>query len=211
MKPDTPDDLKAALKALKGAYRETKTRTEQRVCRWQWATGRYVSLIPFEQERDQVARGKLLGSEPKAPKNVHAFGFDDQDRLVVICKFGPDGKAQMEEFTEYSGDKSLSRVYLAAGKRPGGVAEMIVAGGSPLEMRSLGSEGDYLRERYQYAAGRLESIDVEQFDALVKRTFTSRVEFAYDDKAGTGQAIHIDSAGKRTVQSTFAIEPGRAR
>src|SRR5262245_34745583 len=163
------EGLKGSLKALKGGYRKAKTQTEQSVSQWRWATGRYFSIIPFEQERFRMVRGKLLASEPKGIKNRCAFGFDDQGRPCLTRSFGTDGKAQVEEFTEYSNCTSMTRVYLAAGKDIGKVVEITFANGYPCEAQSLGARGDYLSERYHYNNGRLESIDVEQFHAGMKK------------------------------------------
>lgn len=201
MDATTLEQLKTSLGSLKGAYKDTKTRTEALAARWQWATNRYFSLIPFEQERFRLLRGKLLEAQPKQAKNCCAFAFDDKDRLVLVRSIGADGKAQTEQFTAYEGDASLTKVYLQAGKMVGKVVQIIHRGGLPQSMASLGTEGDWLSESYGYSQGRLGSIDVQQFHAGMKKTFSHRYEFAYAAD-GKCEATRIETDGKRAVVFT---------
>jgi hypothetical protein len=195
--------LKAAAKALKGAYRSSKQAAEHDVSRWRWATGRYYALPPYQQERVRLPRGKPLASEPKSPKNVFAFGFDERNRLVLTRAYGADGKPGLEEFTSYADDTSTTRTYLNGGQRPGKLVEMTYERGQPREMYEYGSGGDHAHETYEYDGGRLSAIRVEQFNALMKKSFSHQYEFTYD-KAGHGEATRVDASGTR--QAAFEVD-----
>ncbi len=199
----TIERLKAAVKALKGSYAANKKEVEEAVSVWRWATGRYFGLVPFQQERFQTARGKLLGSEPKSTRNAVAFGFDERDRLMLVRAFGPDGKPSVEEFITRSDDTTTARVYLQGGKMPGKVVEIAAPGGRPREMYEYGTGGDHLHDTYHYEGDTLNAIDVEQFHALMKKTFEHRLVLKYDGSGG-GEAVRVDADGKETPAFSFS-------
>lgn len=198
MDATTLEQLKTCLKSLRGSYRETKSQAEAAVGYWRWATDRYFSLIPFEQERFRMVRGKLLDVPPQQPKNCCAFGFDDQDRLRVVRVLDAEGKPQTEQFTAHEADRSLTKGYLSGGKSVGKVVQMTFQDGLPQTTASLGAAGDWLSETYRYSQGQLASIDVEQFHAKMKKTFSHRYEFSYPS-TGRCQATRIEADGKRAV------------
>lgn len=203
MQPNTLELLKATLKSLRGSYKETKTQTEGQVSRWQWATDRYFSLIPFEQERFRMLRGKLLDGEPRVPNNCCAFGFDEQDRLCLIRVFDAHGKPQTEQFIGYTAEHALIKGYMNGGKAIGKSVDVALSERVPQASNTLGAEGDRISEKYTYDGGRLSSIEVEQFHSLMKKTFSHKYEFSHD-AAGKTQATRIDADGGRAL--AFSVD-----
>src|SRR5262245_21338689 len=102
MDPRIVERLKQSVKALKGKYGMHKAAAQGAAVSYQWATGRYFSIVPFDQERLRFVRGKLLKQEPKARKDAYCFGFDAENRLVLTRNFKDSGKAATESFIAYS-------------------------------------------------------------------------------------------------------------
>jgi hypothetical protein len=196
--------LKAAVKALKGKYRFHKTEAEKQVSRWQWATGPYFSLEPFFHERHRSSRGRLMDKQPKSFKDIEAFGFDGQNRLVLIRQFwdASGSKVGNETFITHDGDMVTKRSYMYAGKEVGSVTELRFENGLLQELCGMGSGGHHHRDIYRHDGARLMCIEIDHQEAWAK----GRLEFVYNND-GSGQAFYVNSDGERSASFKFAA-PG---
>jgi hypothetical protein len=192
------DNLKIALKALKGSYKKTKEITESQVVRWRRATGRYFSIIPFEQQRYRMLPGKLLDEDTKIRSDCCEFGFDNLDRLCLIRVVDENRKVQIEQFIKYELDSAWISCYLNAGKSIGKIVELTFLDGFLKASKTLGVEGDRINENYIYTDGRLSIIHVELFHSMMKKTFSHSYECTYSE-AGQIQVFRVEADGVRSV------------
>ncbi|MBV8275159.1 MAG: hypothetical protein JO170_07880 [Verrucomicrobia bacterium] len=198
------DELRELLKRMKTGYRKIKSDAEAQVSREEYASGPYVSLIPFDQERSQQVKGKPI-AKPKTVKNCHVYGIDVHNRIVVVRGLGPVGKATTEEFLTCEPSHCLSRSYLnISGERRVGKVLRLNYDRNGILASSIfvGGKGNFRAEKYFYENGRLKSIEVEGDTSGVKGTFQDKFDFIYDDSGG-GEAIFIRSDGERRPAFKF--------
>jgi hypothetical protein len=172
-------DLVAYFKGLKRSYRAVKEATEARVVSWERATGHFFAFLPFEQERGQMQRGTLLAAGARARKNYCLFGFDNENRLILVRKI-EGNKPHSEQFLEYvNGTFGIVRGYLYGGTFSARVVALLFNDSGLRASHSLGAEGDRQDEEYSYGSGKLQQISVVRFHSAMKKTFSRRLVFEY--------------------------------
>jgi hypothetical protein len=204
MNTDGFDKLKVLLDTSREKCPQLRSQAEKKVSKWLWATGPFFSIVPFEQERDQTSKGKLLKHEPKSRKDAYAFGFDTDDRLWVTRRYSSADVVDMEVFTLYEEARSLTFHFLSLPTPElGRVDEITYEDGLPKQLMSLGYQGNKRIEVYQYNDQDLiSSILVERHIRSRKVPLIVRYEFSYDE-FGAGQATRINAAGNRQVAFEF--------
>ena len=78
--------MKARLETAAEDYAIIKERCESQVVRWEWATAEMNNLRLLRNERGRYPRGRWVKNQPKKTADRVKYGFDDQDRAVVIRK-----------------------------------------------------------------------------------------------------------------------------
>lgn len=80
----TSEELEARRLTGDVSYSQRKQAAEARVVRWEWATGPLYSFEPFDAESGRWGRGRLCKTPPDDVSKKYAFGFDEEDALLII-------------------------------------------------------------------------------------------------------------------------------
>ncbi len=160
-------------------YEALRKKTAVEVIRWEWAAGPYYELLPFEHLRTRF-KGKLLKIEPTKKNGCWQYGFDQQNRIVVIRQYTELENSFYEEFFDYSGEVTEGvRFTYADTKELLNVTKYQFEKGLLLYFERHAQMG-ITKEDYIYQAGKLAKIYVKQQENGQAET-TYEIAFKYDE------------------------------
>jgi hypothetical protein len=169
-------------------------RCPRQVARWIWATGPLHDLAPDVR---LCAKGEELAGRPRYPVNVHQYGFDKQDRLVLMRTYSGYGGYTTTYFT-YQGETIVAAQFGAHNKQcerhyrlsEGRVVAMEVHWGSPVVQTWT--------DLYEYEGDRLVSAQVNTYG--YQRPNTVRCyQYQYDSKGKLSRVTTGGKGKKRTL------------
>jgi hypothetical protein len=204
MNTDKFEELHQQMSLFCDKCLQLRSQADKNVSKWLWATGSYFSNIPFEQERDQISKGKLLKGVPKSLKDAYEFGFDSEEHLLIFRTYNSSGTVDSEVFTLYEKDKILTYYYLCLpNPELVRVDKITYEKGFPNRLISLGHRGDKRLEEYQYNdSGLISSIYVERQMRSRKLPLIYTYEFTYE-ASGTGHVTRVEASGNRKLSFDF--------
>jgi hypothetical protein len=136
-------DLEKRFQSAQQSYPGLRDACEARVARWQWANGAVYELDPLFFLDAGIRVGQLSLSPPQSPAGWTAYGFTDDDRLVVERQYTelPDHQYYQGFYLELADRVVGYRFHYSTSRAVLNCSQLVIDDSRPSYFQRLGSHG----------------------------------------------------------------------
>jgi len=145
-------NLRRLFENASNDYLALKNKAEAQVVNRRWASTSYINLEPFYFELHGFSRGKILKESPKNLADTYDYGFDAQERVVLVKQYA-DEERFYEDFYFYGQDEVLGYRFDYYDKKCVSVQRYVYEGGLLVNIHSVFIDNGYWIENFIYPKG----------------------------------------------------------
>ena len=203
------------MKTLKERFAEAATKypalkkaCEAQVVRWEWASFGLYHPKPFFNERKKIGKGRKLDGKPATIKSgMRQYGFDSDDRIVVVRQYTEFSGRFYEEFFVATEDQIEGTHFDPYEHKPvGNVTRQTFKDGRIISFGLWGTNGEST-EAYQYNGDRITSIKTIGTNFLPRKEYSIAETIGYDEIGRLSLIQREFSEGNRTSKEILYKRP----
>ena len=147
-------NLRRLFENASNDYLALKNKAEAQVVNRRWASTSYINLEPFYFELHGFSRGKILKESPKNLADTYDYGFDAQERVVLVKQYA-DEERFYEDFYFYGQDEVLGYRFDYYDKKCVSVQRYVYEGGLLVNIYSAFIDNGYWIKNFIYSNAKL--------------------------------------------------------